>query len=191
MGNKEKLLLLIFVVVVVSVTLFFYINKRNKQDKNFIEKSKKVSKVMGKDNIAEKGNNIPKKYHKPILGEKKNNLQKSKKEQSKKLAQDSEREAKQREYELNKEFEEEAKETLPLLSIQTNNPLNTKAFGPRRGEIWVRVKPDNARELKQVMKKLGELYRSQTGYDGTITIMHWVGGRPHLKMTFSPNDENG
>jgi len=191
MGNKEKLLLLIFVVVVVSVTLFFYINKRNKQDKNFIEKSKKVSKVMEKDNIAEKGNNIPKKYHKPILGEKKNNLQKSKKEQSKKLAQDSEREAKQREYELNKEFEEEAKETLPLLSIQTNNPLNTKAFGPRRGEIWVRVKPDNARELKQVMKKLGELYRSQTGYDGTITIMHWVGGRPHLKMTFSPNDENG
>ena len=190
MGNKEKLLLLIFVVVVVSLTLFFYINKRNKQDKNFIEKSKKVSKVIEKDNIAEKGNNIPKKYHKPILGQKKNNLQKSKKEQSKNLAQDSEREAKQREYELNKEFEEEAKETLPLLSIQTNNPLNTKAFGPRRGEIWVRVKPDNARELKQVMKKLADLYRTRTGYDGTITIMHWVGGRPHFKMTFPANDEN-
>lgn len=191
MGNKEKFLLLIFVVLVVSVTSFFYINNRNRQYKNFIKKSKKVSKVIENDNIAEKGNNILKKYQKSILEEKKiDRLQKAKEQQSKNLAQDSEREAKQREYELNKEFEEEAKETLPLLSIQTNNPLNTKAFGPRRGEIWVRIKPDNARELKQIMKKLADLYRSRTGYDGTITIMHWVGGRPHFKMTFSPNDEN-
>ena len=190
--DKTKLILLIFVVVV-GVGLVFYMAEKNKQGKNL---SAKKSEIVAKEGAKKEDN---RNYVEPILEEdsekkeisSKSNAQKSKKKHStKSLAKIKERQAKEHEYELNKQFEAEAKKKLPLLSIQTNNPLDEKGFGPRRGEIWVRVKPDNARELKQVMKKLADLYRSRTGYKGPITIMHWVGGRPHFKMTFPANDEN-
>jgi len=178
--GKGKLALLIFVIVVVIGVLFFYMGKKNKQNKEFsANKNEPVVKVKGGGKIAKKKDSASTMNHEPIIGKKdrySNSI--------------TERQAKEREYELNKEFEKEARDVLPLLSIQTNNPLDTKAFGPQRGEIWVRVKPDNARELKQIMKKLVDFYRSRTGYEETITIMHWVGGRPYLKMTFPANDEN-
>jgi len=184
MKKGELLVLMSTIVVVVGIISFFYGSERNKLS---AKKGKAAVKV--KDGMATR-------KHKLFLGKKEikdmhsiTKSQGSKEEQCGALAEVSERQAKQREYELNKEFEEEAKEMLPLLSIQTNNPLDTKAFGPQRGEIWVRVKPDNARELKQIMEELAELYRSRTGYEGSITIMHWVGGRPHLKMTFHANGE--
>lgn len=176
--DKGKLVVLMSaIVVVVGVISFFYGSERNKLS---AKKSKATVKV--KDDMATR-------KHKLFRGMHSITKSQASKEECRVLAEVSERQAKQREYELNKEFEEEAKEMLPLLSIQTNNPLDTKTFGPQRGEIWVRVKPDNARELKQIMEKLANLYRSRTGYKGTITIMHWVGGRPHLKMTFRANDE--
>lgn len=192
---KGKLVVLVFIIVVAMGTLFFYMGKKNKPDKDFsANKTEAVVTVKKGENIAEQKDSTETTKPEPILGKKEmdssGKFQGSKEEQSGALAGVSEREAKEREYELNREFEEEAKEMLPLLSIQTNNALDVKAFGPRRGEIWVRVKPDNARELKQIMEELAELYRTRTGYEGSITIMHWVGGRPHFKMRFPASGEN-
>ncbi|MBW1682511.1 MAG: hypothetical protein JRJ83_13950 [Deltaproteobacteria bacterium] len=192
---KGKLVVLVFIIVVAMGTLFFYMGKKNKQGRDF-SANKTEAAVTAKEGekVAEEEDSAATMKPEPVLGKKEihssSKSQGSKKEYSRTLAVVSERQAKEREYELNQEFEAEARDVLPLLSIQTNNPLDSKdskTFGPPRGEIWVRVKPDNAGDLKQIMEELADLYRSRTGYEGAITIMHWVGGRPHLKMTFPAN----
>ena len=191
---KGKLVVFVFIIVVAVGTLFFYMGKRNKPDKDLSANKTEAAVSAEEGEKVAKEDSAANMKPEPIIGKKEirssSKSQGSKEGQSGSLAELSEHEAKQREYELNREFEEEAKEILPLLSIQTNNPLDAKAFGPRRGEIWVRVKPDNARELKQIMEELAELYRTHTGYEGGITIMHWVGGRPHFKMRFPASGEN-
>ncbi len=194
--GRGKLLLLIFVFVIVAGILLFYMGDKNKQGKHIsAEKTAVVKKAKGREKTAGKKDSVAAQMHEPVFVRKQiskgQGITGEHELDSETTFEDvREREAKEREYELNKEFEEEAKEVLPLLSIQTNNPLDTKAFGPRRGEIWVRVKPDNAKELKEIMEDLADLYRADTGYRGSLTVMHWVGGRPHLKMTFPANDKN-
>ena len=197
--GKGKLLLLIFAIVIVAGILLFYMGEKNKQGKHLsAEKTEAVKKAKGREKTAGKKDSAAAQMHEPVFVRKQISSHSKGQGITGEHEFDSEttfedvreHEAKEREYELNKDFEEEAKEVLPLLSIQTNNPLDTKAFGPRRGEIWVRVKPDNAKELKEIMEDLADLYRADTGYRGSLTIMHWVGGRPHLKMTFPANGEN-
>ena len=94
------------------------------------------------------------------------------------------------EYQLAQEFEAEALEVFPVHTVQTFNPYDPDAFGPKhQGEVWVRIKVENAREYKDTMAQIADLYKTVTDYDKPVTIMHWVGGRPYAKMMFPPEPE--
>ena len=87
-------------------------------------------------------------------------------------------------YALNKEFEAAALETFPVHTVQTHDPRHPEAFGPKKGEIWVRVKVEEALWYKDIMAETAELYRELTYYDEPVTVMHWVGNRPYAKLSF-------
>lgn len=114
----------------------------------------------------------------------------------------------------NQIYEDVARDTLPSLSIQTHNPvwvLEQEAAGegsvswdeedqsgplpapeagefgmiqPSEGEIWIRIPVDYASEHRDVMAQYADLYRTETGYEGTVTVMLWVGGRPHDRQQY-------
>lgn len=95
------------------------------------------------------------------------------------------------ERELTLMFEEEAKETFPLLSIQTANPMDTgkKVFGPKRGEIWIRIKPENSKEFKKIMAGVADLYKNTTGYEDPVTVVLWVGNRIWAKFQYPDQEQ--
>lgn len=112
----------------------------------------------------------------------------------------------------NQIYEDVARDTLPSLSIQTHNPVwaleqeaaadgagdeddqsgplpapEAGEFGmiqPPEGEIWIRIPVDYASEHRDVMAQYADLYRTETGYDGAVTVMLWVGGRPHDRQRY-------
>lgn len=70
-------------------------------------------------------------------------------------------------------------------TISTNNIAVVEDFGPKPGEIWVRIKPENANEMKEIMAQTADLYREYTNTDdGNVTIINWVGGQPYFRMDF-------
>lgn len=92
------------------------------------------------------------------------------------------------EYEQNRHFEELVKGSFPVHTIQTHNPLDTRIPGPPQGEIWVRIKPENAGEMNQIMSELADLYRDiRIGYEENVVVMHWVGAQPYARRTFYPD----
>ncbi len=114
----------------------------------------------------------------------------------------------------NQLYEDVARDILPSLSIQTHNPVwvleqkapgkgaspgdgaaqngpllapEAREFGmiqPPEGEIWIRIPADHASEHRDVMAQYADLYRAETGYSGTVTVMLWVGGRPHDRQQY-------
>ena len=97
------------------------------------------------------------------------------------------------EYQLNQIFEAEVMETFPVYTVQTHNPIeekkNPKFFGPPKGEIWIRIKPENSREMREIMAQVADLYHQNAeNPDDEITVLHWVGGRPWAKETYGPGD---
>ncbi|BBO86517.1 hypothetical protein DSCO28_70830 [Desulfosarcina ovata subsp. sediminis] len=114
----------------------------------------------------------------------------------------------------NQIYEDVARDTLPTLSIQTHNPvwvLEQEAAGggstsgggenqsgplpapeagefgmiqPPEGEIWLRISVDYASEHRDLMAQYADLYRTETAYNGTVTILLWVGGRPHDRQQY-------
>ena len=91
-------------------------------------------------------------------------------------------------YARNQMFEAEAMEAFPLHTINTHNPLEPQAYGPRPGEIWIRVKVEHGRELKDIMAQVADLYLAEVQGEGPVTVMHWVGGRPHARYRY-PSDK--
>jgi len=93
------------------------------------------------------------------------------------------------EYQLAQEFEAEALEVFPVHTVQTFNPYDPDAFGPPKGEVWVRIKAENAREYKDIMAQISDLFTTVTYYSEPVTIMNWVGGRPQAKQTYPSEEE--
>jgi hypothetical protein len=93
------------------------------------------------------------------------------------------------EVEVNKLFEAEALQTFPLHTVQTHDPnLPPKAAGPPRGEVWIRIKPEHAAEMRDIMDRVADLYREVTAYEEPLTVMHWVGNRPHARLQYPPQE---
>jgi len=92
------------------------------------------------------------------------------------------------EYEQNQFFETLVRESFPVHTIQAHNPLNPEAPGPPEGEVWLRIKPENAREMNEIMAEVADLYRDIAGQaDEDIVVMHWVGAQPYARHTYSPD----
>lgn len=86
---------------------------------------------------------------------------------------------------LNEQFEAEALETFPLYTVDTYDPLFPNQYGPPRGEVWVRIKPEASREAKDIMAQIADLYKISTYYEAPVKVMNWVGGRPHMQFEYS------
>ena len=95
------------------------------------------------------------------------------------------------EYYLNKEFEADALASFPLHTVQTHDPRHPEKFGPRKGEVWIRIKVQHSREFKDIMAQVADLYREVTWYDEPVTVMLWVGGHPWAKFQYQPSEEDG
>ena len=55
---------------------------------------------------------------------------------------------------------------------------------PPEGEIWLRIPADYASEHRDIMAQNADLYRSETGWTGPLTVMLWVGGRPYYRQIY-------
>ena len=55
---------------------------------------------------------------------------------------------------------------------------------PPEGEVWLRIPVEYAREYRDIMAQHADLYRSETGYSGTVTVMLWVGGQPYSRQQY-------
>lgn len=106
----------------------------------------------------------------------------------------------------NQIYEEVAQETLPILSIQTHNPVwvledaatdaaginkqdkRSGPFGtniqPEENEIWLRIPAAHANEHREIMAENADLYRSETGTNESVTVTLWVGGRPYYRQQY-------
>jgi len=63
---------------------------------------------------------------------------------------------------------------LPLLSADIHE----------KGEVWIRIKPEESAKTKQIMKEVAGSYTEITAHTEPVRVMLWVGGRPHAAMTF-------
>ena len=97
---------------------------------------------------------------------------------------------KELEYVLNKMFEEEAKEIFPLHTVQTFNPVEPELYGPKEGEVWIRIKVEHSREHKEIMAQVADLYKDVARHDKPVTVMLWVGNRPWAKFQYPSLEEN-
>jgi hypothetical protein len=92
------------------------------------------------------------------------------------------------EHETIKYFKSEALSAFPVHTVETFDPLQSNTNGPKRGEVWIRIKAENSREMKEVMAQVADLYREITGSMQPVTVMHWVGNRPYAKFTYEPGE---
>ncbi len=87
-------------------------------------------------------------------------------------------------------FRDEALEVFPLLSMSIHTPefmadKNSGGIGPRSGEIWIRIKPENSGEMKEIMAQTADLYRQYVKeYDRPVRIVLWVGGQIWAVSTY-------
>lgn len=95
-------------------------------------------------------------------------------------------------------FRDEALEIFPLHSVEIHRPESMdpgyveengiqikKAYGPPPNEIWIRIQPESAREMKEIMAQTADLYRQYVnGYDQNVRVVHWVGGRAFAAATY-------
>lgn len=107
-------------------------------------------------------------------------------------------------YEKTRMFMAEARESLPLIGIRAFNTIEaarkdhqaaidgTEAAtsggrdnrGLQDGEVWVRIDPARSAEHKEIMAQTADLYRVNTGFEGDVTVVLWVGGQPRVHETF-------
>lgn len=92
------------------------------------------------------------------------------------------------EYEQNQFFEELVMGSFPVHTVQTYNPMDFKTPGPPKNEIWIRIKPENAKEMNEVMGEVADLYREiGKEHNEDIVVMHWVGAQPYARRRYSPD----
>ena len=54
------------------------------------------------------------------------------------------------------------------------------------GEVWIRVDPAHSAEHRTIMAQTADLYRVNTGFEGDVTVVLWVGGQPWARETYGP-----
>ena len=100
-------------------------------------------------------------------------------------------------------FREEALEIFPVYSVEIHRPESVdtgwveengimikKSYGPPPNEVWIRIRPENAREMKEIMAQTADLYREYVnGYGHDIRIVHWVGGQAFAAATYNSDGE--
>lgn len=87
-------------------------------------------------------------------------------------------------HEIAEVFAEEALRTFPLHTARAFDPLSADPYGPSPGELWIRIKADNSREMKHIMDQVANLYRDVSGTAEPVTVIHWVGNRPFAKFDY-------
>lgn len=74
--------------------------------------------------------------------------------------------------------------------VEENGIRIKKSYGPAPSEIWLRIKPEHAREAGEIMAQTADLYRQYVGSSqGEIRIINWVGGRVQSTVTFNSGGE--
>jgi hypothetical protein len=106
-------------------------------------------------------------------------------------------------------FIAEAKESLPLIDLRPFNPIEAgkRSYeaskqelgadkddeaktesrdnrGLSNGEVWIRIDPGQSSEYKEIMAQTADLYRTNTGYSGEVTVLLWVGGQVWERETY-------
>ncbi len=87
-------------------------------------------------------------------------------------------------HEIAEVFAEEALRTFPLHTARAFDPLSPDPNGPRPGELWIRIKADNSREMKHIMDEVATLYQDLSGAAEPVTVIHWVGNRPYSRFEY-------
>ena len=87
-------------------------------------------------------------------------------------------------HEIAEVFAEEALRTFPLHTARAFDPLSADPYGPSPGELWIRIKADNSREMKHIMDEVAALYRDLSGTAEPVTVIHWVGNRPYSRFEY-------
>ena len=93
-------------------------------------------------------------------------------------------------------FRDEALTVFPLTSLSIHRPDSLAraetqesggriSIGPPANEIWIRIKPENSNEMKEIMAQTADLYRQYVSeYDHPVRIVQWVGGRIWSAATY-------
>lgn len=99
-------------------------------------------------------------------------------------------------------FRDEALATFPVYTVEIHKPesiIRTSKQdagdgpwqappNPRPNEVWIRVKPANAREMTEIMAQTADLYRQYVdNYQQNVRIINWVGGQPWASREFGPD----
>ena len=95
-----------------------------------------------------------------------------------------------KEAQQNELYETLVQGSFPVHTIETYNPEDPdNRRNPPPGEIWVRIKPENAGEMHEIMAELADLYKDiATEYqDKEVTVMQWVGAQPYARHVYSPD----
>ena len=87
-------------------------------------------------------------------------------------------------HEIAQVFEEEALRNFPLHTARAFDPLSPDPYGPRRGEVWIRIKAEQSREMKQIMAQVADLYRDLAASPEPLTVIQWVGNRPFARFEY-------
>ncbi len=101
-------------------------------------------------------------------------------------------------------FMDEAKASLPLLDMRAFNALKAKtgdgepvsqpndpsikgrdSKGLKDGEVWIRINAGYSKNFQEIMAQTADLYRANLEYEGEVTVLLWVGGRPWAKQTYT------
>lgn len=96
-------------------------------------------------------------------------------------------------------FRDEALSVFPVHTVQIHQPksieediqtgrIGGKNFGPKPNEVWVRIKPDNAKQMREIMAQTADLYREYVNENKeNIVVVNWVGGQAWARMEFAPD----
>ncbi len=100
-------------------------------------------------------------------------------------------------------FRDEALDAFPLYSVEIHRPKGLdpgyieengiriyKSYGPPPNEVWIRIRPENAREMKEIMAQTADLYRDYMNqYPHPVRIVHWVGGQIFAAATYNADGQ--
>ena len=96
-------------------------------------------------------------------------------------------------------FRDEALSTFPVHTVQVFQPdsvkedlqtgrIGGKYFGPKANEVWLRIKPESAGQMREIMAQTADLYREYLGQTSeNIVVVNWVGGQAWARMEFGPD----
>jgi len=70
------------------------------------------------------------------------------------------------------------------LAVELDEDGEFGRIGPPDGHVWIRIQAEHSNQYKEIMAQTADLYRAETGYSDTVTVMLWVGGRPYARHSY-------